>query len=323
MEKGISTLIFQILILLFFVSFKVSAIEITSVNFFQKSDESKLVIEFDSDKIQSERFHVVDDKQIILDIKNATAGDKVMRELDTSEFSGTVVFISPYKKPSTETDIRFAIQLRDNVRSILTQQGKKLILSIENRYGVFSQKKIDENTRYATDKKILKEDDATKLNIPKSNKLEDILENLILSGPKKYVGKKISLNVQNLSIDDVLKIIADSSGFNIILDQSVKSAPPLTLALNNLPWDQVLDTILELAKLVAIKNGNILIITTLEKATAERKLLVEAEQLNRVREPLITKIFPISFATIAEMQTILKEYITTRGSISADERTNS
>ena len=54
----------------------------------------------------------------------------------------STVYISGYKKPGSSTDIRFAIQLRDNVRSILENNGTKLTLSIENRFGVFSKNKI-------------------------------------------------------------------------------------------------------------------------------------------------------------------------------------
>lgn len=83
--------------------------------------------------------------------------------------------------------------------------------------------------------------------------IEDILENLTLSGPKKYVGKRISINVQDIPVSDILKMIADTSGFNIIIDQEIGKLPPLTLTLTNVPWDRALDTIMSLSKLVAKK----------------------------------------------------------------------
>lgn len=324
MKKGIfqSSLFNLLLLLLLFLTQSVFAGEITSINFLQEGEESQLVLEFDSDNIKANRFHVTEDKQIILDIRDANASEKVMRDLDTSEFSGSVVYVSPYRKPGSKTDIRLAIQLRDNVRSILKQVNNKLVLVVENRFGVFGQRKLELNKASGGDP-TKPTSSAAKVNIPKSDSLLDILDNLTQSGPKKYIGKRISLNVKALPIEDILKIIADSSGFNIILDEEVNSAPPLTLTLTNLPWDQVLDTILDLGKLVAIKNGNILIITTQAKATEERRLLLEAEELNRAREPLITRIFPISFAVIDDLRGILDEYKSDRGRISSDVRTNS
>lgn len=68
-----------------------------------------------------------------------------------------------------------------------------------------------------------------------------------------------------MAVEEILKMIADASGFNIIITDEVKGLKPLTLTLTNVPWDQALDTILGLNKLVAQKNGIILMITTLAK----------------------------------------------------------
>lgn len=299
--------------------------EIKNVNFFQEGDVSKFIIEVDKEVI-ADRFHVKDDKQIILDLKNVKVDKKLLRGIDTSEFDGATVYISGYPKPGATSDVRFAIQLRDNVRSILEVQGRKVILSIENRFGVFSKKRVDESAktivREETTSGII--EDGIKMNIPKSTSVEDILENLTMSGPKKYVGKKISINVKDIPLPDLLRMISETSGFNIIIDAEVAKVPPLTLSLTNIPWDQALDTILALAKLVATKNTNILSIKTIEKATAEREAEAKADALKLGLEPLVTKIFPISYASIADMQKILKDYLTvSRGTMSEDSRTNS
>lgn len=299
--------------------------EIKNVNFFQEGDVSKFVIEVDKEVI-ADRFHVKDDKQIILDLKNVKVEKKLLRGIDTSEFDGATVYISGYPKPGATNDVRFAIQLRDNVRSILEVQGRKVILSIENRFGVFSKKRVDES-----EKTIVRQEstsgvieDGIKINIPKSSSIEDILENLTMSGPKKYVGKKISINVKDIPLPDLLRMISETSGFNIIIDAEVAKVPPLTLSLTNIPWDQALDTILALAKLIATKNTNILSIKTIEKATAEREAEAKANALKLGLEPLVTKIFPISYASMTDMQKILKDYLTKeRGTMSEDSRTNS
>ena len=161
-------------------------------------------------------------------------------------------------------------------------------------------------------------------NVPKSEKLEDILENLTLSGKKKYIGKKVSINVKDIKVEAILSLLSEASGFNIILTDEVSQLPPLTLSLVNVPWDQVLDTILGLNKLVATKNGVILMITTLEKATKDKEIEAKASELNRKEEPLVTKIFPISFTQTEEMVKILEQYSTKeRGTLSTDVRTNS
>ncbi len=297
--------------------------EIKSVNFVQEGEVSKLVIETDQEAPFAERFHVSEDRQIILDLKNFTVPAKLLRGIDTSEFPGSTVFISGYRKPGTTKDIRFAVQLRDNVRSILEIKGKAVVLNIENRFGVFSQAKLrsSESTSMRTDEPI---EDAVGLNVPKSNSIEDILENLTLSGPKKYIGKRISINVRDIPVPDILNMIADTSGFNIIIDQGVNGSPPMTLTLTNVPWDQALDTVLSLSKLVAQKNTNILVVKTVAAATQEREALLAAERAKQSLEPLVTRIFLINYARLEDIQTIIRDYITpTRGAIQLDQRTNS
>lgn len=297
--------------------------EIKSVNFVQEGEVSKLIIETDQDNTLAERFHVSEDKQIILDLKNVKADPKQLRGIDTSEFPGSTVFISGYKKPGTKGDVRFAVQLRDNVRSILENKGKNVILNIENRFGVFSQNKLRgaENQKGLQDEKIA---DVVGLNVPKSNSVQDILENLSLSGPKKYIGKRISINVKDISVPDLLNMIADTSGFNIIIDQAVNAAPPLSLTLTNVPWDQALDTVLTLSKLVAQKNANILIIKTLTVANKEREEELASKKLKEDLEPVVTRVFLINYATLVDIQNIVKDYVTKdRGAIQMDARTNS
>ena len=297
--------------------------QMTSMEFFQRGDQSTLELTFDRKDVDAKKFQLQEDKQIIIDLKNTVATDKVMRAFDTSEFSGSVVFVSAYKRPGKENDLRIALQLRDNVRSIMSKDDNKIILDVENRFGVFSQKQVQLGA-LNPDHQTLEEEstDIGNLLVPKSNKIEDILDNLTLSGKKKYVGKKITLNVKDMRVEEILKIIADASGFNIIVGDEVKNLPNLTLNLTAIPWDQVLDTILALNKLVARKNGEILMVTTLAKATSEEKLQIEAKQLAQSQEALVTKVFPISHAELGPLSSIVKEYLTTRGKLSQDDRTN-
>jgi type IV pilus assembly protein PilQ len=320
MKKG-----FFLSVLFYFVhSTPVSAIEMKAINFAQKGETSELEFIFDSNDVEASKFQVKDDKQIIVDLTDVTASERVMRAFDTSEFSGGVVFVKAYKKPKSDKDIRVAIQLRDNVRSVLVRKPNRVILQIENRYGVFSQTKAEDGTQFRDKISNISPDEAAKLNIPRSESVEDILENLTMSGRKKYIGKKITLNLKNVKPEEILKIIAETSGFNIIITDDVKKIAPMTLSLVDIPWDQALDTVLDMNKLVAKKNGMILITDTFVNAALEQEALKKAKDAAVEQEPLVTKIFPISFASIDELQKILAEYSTEkRGRISKDTRTNS
>ncbi|MCB9094603.1 MAG: type IV pilus secretin PilQ [Halobacteriovoraceae bacterium] len=295
--------------------------QITKINFLQEGEISKLVIDLSGDTL-AEKFHVIENKQIIVDVKNVQASPKVLRPIDTSEFSGSVVYISAYPKKGTQNEIRFAIQLRDNVQSRLNFLQNRIVLDIENRFGVFAEYGQTAETTGIENLQATGTGTGN-VHIPKSNSVEDILENLTLAGNKKYVGRKISINVKGLPISEILNMIADTSGFNIIIDDAVAKLPPMTLNLSDIPWDEALDTVLKLNKLVAMKHYNILMIKTESQVLAEKQIEIDNEEKFKKKDPLVTKVFPISFAKLSDLVTVLKEYSTEgRGKITQDARTN-
>mgnify|MGYP003671832125 CR=1 FL=1 len=301
----------------------VSATELKAINFTQQGEISQLELLLDKNEVKASKFQIKEDKQIIIDLIDVTSTERVMRSFDASEFSGAVVFVSAYKKPESKNDLRIAVQLRDNVRSVLKRKENAIVLQIENRFGVFNQRVIEENDAFE-EKVTEAQSRASELLVPKTESIDDILENLTLSGQKKYIGKRISINVKAVPVSDILKMISDVSGFNVILTDDVKKTEPLTLSLTNVPWDQALDTILTLNKLVAKKNGKILIVQSLVRATEDKKLEAESKLQALSNEPLVTKIFPISYATTKDLTAIITSYITKeRGSIAEDVRTNS
>ncbi len=319
MKKGI----FLVTLLLGLFS-KAYSKELKAISFSQKGETTEVEFLLDTDDVKATKFQVKDDKQIIVDFEGVKATEKVFKSIDASEFSGAVVYINAYKKPNTESDIRVAIQLRDNVRSVLVRRPSKVVLQVENRFGAFTQKKYDQGSTFKDVKDGITKEDAGRLNVPRSDSIEDILDNLVLSGRKKYIGKKITLNLKNVKPDDVLKMIAETSGFNIVINEDIKKLEPVTLNLYEIAWDQALDTILDMSKLVAKKNGMILMIQTQENYVKELEALKRAQQTTKEQEPLLTKVFPISFANIDDLMKILAEYSTEkRGKISKDSRTNS
>src|SRR4051794_7318338 len=108
-------IIYLLLIFLFnhLFSKSATAMEANNIDFYQDGEVSKLEVHLNAEGVKAKRFHLIEDKQIILDMEGVSATDRVMRAFDTSEFPGSVVFVSPYKKPGSKGDLRIAIQLRD------------------------------------------------------------------------------------------------------------------------------------------------------------------------------------------------------------------
>lgn len=297
--------------------------ELKTIGFLQKSEVSELEFVFDSNNVKATKFQVKDDKQIIIDFEDVISRDKVLKDIDSSEFPGGIVYVKAYRKTKDDKNLRVAVQLRENVRSMLVRKPNRVVLQVENRFGVFSENQVTDNQNYkekVSDVAI----SAGKLNIPKSDTVEDILENITLSGKKKYIGKKVTMTLKNVKPEEILRLLAETSGFNIIINDDVKKLEPVSMNIVDIPWDQALDTVLELNKLVVKKNGMILIVLTQEALSKELEAVKKNKEATAAQEPMLTKVFPISFANTDELMGILKEYSTEkRGKISKDSRTNS
>jgi type IV pilus assembly protein PilQ len=79
----------------------------------------------------------------------------------------------------------------------------------------------------------------------------------------KYSGEKISLDFQDANIRTVLRLISEVSGYNIVVSPDVKKT--ITVRMTDVPWDQALDTILEVNSLGKKQSGSVITVLPLEK----------------------------------------------------------
>ena len=122
---------------------------------------------------------------------------------------------------------------------------------------------------------------------------------------KKFTGKSITVQVKEAELGDVFRLVAEASGFNIIVGEDVKGK--ITLSLIDVPWDQALDVILHTKQLGAERNNNILRIVTLANLTQEKQAEISAKKASEATAPRITQIFPISYADIKELSKTLQQ----------------
>ena len=138
-------------------------------------------------------------------------------------------------------------------------------------------------------------------------------------GPK-YTGEPISVNLKDVDLKDFFRLIHEISGLNVVLDPQVHGN--LTIVLDDVPWDQALDIVLKNNDLARELEGNVLRIATVEtlKKEAEgRRAQVEAEAL-AVEKVSVTRF--LSYAHAKDVILTLKKFISVRGDVVADERTN-
>jgi type IV pilus assembly protein PilQ len=126
-----------------------------------------------------------------------------------------------------------------------------------------------------------------------------------------YNGQKLSLNFQNIEIRALLQVIADFTNFNVVTSDSV--AGNVTLRLQDVPWDQALDIILQSKGLGLRKNGNVLWIAPKDEILAKEKLEREANAALETLEPVRTQSFQLNYAKAVDVARQLMGVGTTGG----------
>ena len=139
-------------------------------------------------------------------------------------------------------------------------------------------------------------------------------------GETRYVGRRISLDFQQADISNVLRLIAEVSGFNIVIGEGVKSK--VTMKLVSVPWDQALDMILKMNGLGKIRQGNILWIDTLANIAKQEDEEARAKDAKVKAEDLVDRVFYIRNLQATELMTALRQNLSPRGLMQISQGTN-
>jgi len=139
-----------------------------------------------------------------------------------------------------------------------------------------------------------------------------------------YTGERLTLNFQEIETRAVLQLLADASGQNIVVSDSVNGN--VTLRLQNVPWDQALDIVLRTKGLDKRRQDNVIIVAPQEELAAREKADLAAKKDLQELAPLRSEYVQVNYAKAAEMAALIKtqngSLLSPRGSVAVDERTN-
>ena len=230
---------------------------------------------------------------IVVDIAGASLPEKLHRRLDVIDFATPVQIIDSEQRGG---DTRLILSTSGKFEHLAYQSEKTLMIEV---------KPVIENTQSA--------------------------ENKDQFG---YKGEKLSLNFQNIEVRAVLQLLADFTGMNLVTSDTVQGN--LTLRLKNVPWDQALDIILKTKGLAMRQNGNVMLVAPAAEISAREKQELESQRQLVELEPLYSELIEINFAKASELAAILESdtsdsdggagvtgFISERGSVTVDQRTNS
>jgi type IV pilus assembly protein PilQ len=141
-----------------------------------------------------------------------------------------------------------------------------------------------------------------------------------VAAPAKYTGEPISVNLKDVDLRDFFRLIHEISGLNVVLDPAVKGT--LTIVLDEVPWDQALDIVLLNNGLDKQLSGNVLRIATHDTLKKEAESVRDLEKAQSDAIPPVTFTRVLSYSKASSLVATLKRFLSSRGEILADERSN-
>ena len=232
--------------------------------------------------------------------------------VDIRQEGGRVVAI--FKDTSLPAELMRRLDVMDfatpvaTVDTLRTDLDTRIVISAEGKY---------EQLAYQSDSEFT-------IEINPAPETADAESNLF-SESKEYEGQRLTLNFQDIETRAVLQLLAETSGRNIVVSDTVQGN--VTLRLRNVPWDQALDIVMTTKGLDMRQNGNVIIVAPAEEIAARETADLEAKQAISELEPLYSEFLQVNYAKAADLATLISaesdnSMLSERGSIAVDDRTN-
>ncbi len=232
--------------------------------------------------------------------------------VDIRQEGGRVVAI--FKDTSLPAELMRRLDVNDfatpvtTVDALRTNLDTRIVISAEGKY---------EQLAYQTDNEFTIEINPA----PESTDAESSL----FSETKEYEGQRLTLNFQDIETRAVLQLLAETSGKNIVVSDTVQGN--VTLRLRNVPWDQALDIVMTTKGLDMRQNGNVIMVAPAEEIAARETADLEAQLAIAELEPVYSEFLQVNYAKAADLEALISgsgggSMLSERGSIAVDDRTN-
>jgi len=282
---------------------------ILSVDFNWTDAASSVVIKSDK-PVKYDRVENPTDRIVSLLIHDALLPKELERSLDTSEFQSPVNMVSSFQSTAAPPEVNVTVSLNNMVPSSVQQKGDSLVIRFENTPGGLAAPEL---APFPAEGATAISPAPAAVAAPKTPSRTP--------GAEEYEGAPIYLDAKNMDVLDALRLIAEVSGLNIITADNVKGR--ITLKLDNVPWDQALDIILESKGLGKVQKGNIMRIAPMEQILSERQATIRQIEDQEKLKPLKMKIVPVNYGKAQDLSGRVKGILSPRGKVEVDKRTNS
>ena len=240
-------------------------------------------------------------RTVVVSVSPAGIAPHLTRALDTSYFNSAVNYVKPARVG--QDNVNFVVRLREAVPYHLGRTGNTTYVEFDKAGVPPKQVNLPKPQQPAAPAS----GTAAAGQSADGPKVDE-------EGRKIYIGQKISLDFQNADIHNILRLIREISGKNLIISDRVKGK--VTLSLKEVPWDQALDVILERNNLALEESGGVISIDTKEYFQQQKAKAVELRELEKqveVLEPQVEETFTADYVGIETLKSELDKLLTPDG----------
>jgi len=296
-----------------------SAVSVSNIDFRRGDDGAgRLIVKFDGQGAAPDLRNQGD--SVVVDVGNATLPSTLARPLNVVDFATPVQRVEAQSKGG---GTQLVLSMRGDFESLAYQSGNEYVVEIVPRAG---QKAMgNANASAGTSSTAI---------VAAAQK--------VASEARRYNGRPVTFNFQDVPVRTVLQLIAEESNLNIVASDTVQGN--VTLRLVNVPWDQALDIVLRAKGLDKRRDGAVVWVAPQPELAKFEQDKEDARIAIENREDLTTDYIQINYHNAAAIFKALTEakgvgnsggggggggnsqnengFLSPRGRIVADERTN-
>src|SRR5271157_836363 len=304
--------------------------QVTGVKLDAQADKHR--VEIDADATVKYQVMRPDKETIVVSLRNATLAEGAQTKI-APEQPGPVSLVTAFAQPKTKKpEVRVVIKRAAGAKPTVTRDGEALFIDFPAGDAVAAKPPMlvapeapasaaaPAADSGAPHKAMAQASQAAAPASMESGNAADILQEGGLVNGKEYTGRRISLDLKEVDINDVLRLIAEVSDLNVIAGDEVTGK--VTIRLVDVPWDQALDVILLTRGLGFVRVGTVLRIAPNEQLKNEEEARLQERRSHEKLEDLTVKLQPVNYANVDEVEKMVKKLLTARGVVNVDKRTN-
>lgn len=252
------------------------------------------------------------DSRAVMILNNVELPRHLERTLSADAQGGAVRFVSSFSQ--RDGQVRMEAELRSDASEMIHQEGNQLVWEFASAVAKGGQGGLGEDAQPR------RSADGESFTAAPPNYPRVVVDPTRVSSVPGMSRKRLTIDLRNADIQNVLRLIAQEGGVNIIASSGVTGA--VTMRLRSVPLDEVFLTILQSLQLGFELRGNVIRVAPQSVLVAEESARIEARVRAQRVQPLEVFLLPINYASAGDLSAQVGGLLSPRGSVTVDDRTN-